>query len=118
MEDLIAEVCSEIRDMLIEKNRAYGNSAEEPVRIFSSVDAIEQINVRIDDKLSRIAKGHEFQGDDTELDLIGYLVLKRCLKRKAEDFEIMETGVFPEDPYDSKLLIPTPPSKMGQTLAG
>jgi hypothetical protein len=118
MEDLIAEVCSEVRDMLIEKNRAYGNSVGDPVRIFSSVDEIEQINVRIDDKLSRIAKGHEFQGDDTELDLIGYLVLKRCLKRKAEDAEVEETGVFPEDPYDPKHLIPKPPSKMGQTLAG
>ena len=96
MEDVIAEVCSEIRDFLIEKNKAYGNSASEPVRIFSKVDVMEQINIRIDDKLSRIAKGSEYQGDDTELDLIGYLILKRCIRRLDENLEVQNTGVFKE----------------------
>lgn len=62
-------------DFLIEKNNAYGNSALEPVRIFSRSSAVEQINVRIDDKLSRIARGKEYAGDDTLKDLIGYLFL-------------------------------------------
>lgn len=39
--------------MLLAKNAAYGNSALEPVRIFSKADPTEQIRVRIDDKLSR-----------------------------------------------------------------
>lgn len=82
MQYLISTICDEIKEMLLKKNEAYGNSASEPVRVFSKVDALEQINVRIDDKLSRIAKGTEYQGDDTELDLIGYLILKRCVKRK------------------------------------
>lgn len=64
-----------VRKLLIEKNEAYGNSALDPKRVFSSSDAIEQINVRIDDKLSRIA--NKALGEDSELDLIGYLVLKR-----------------------------------------
>mgnify|MGYP001828668688 CR=1 FL=1 len=85
MEDVIKEVCCEIRNLLIEKNRAYGNSAAEPVRIFSKVDALEQINVRIDDKLSRLAHGTEYQGDDTELDLVGYLILKRAIKRRLDN---------------------------------
>jgi len=76
----IKAVCREVEKMLLEKNKSYGNSAAEPVRIFSKVDAIEQINVRIDDKLSRIANGHEYGNDDTELDLIGYLILKRAVK--------------------------------------
>lgn len=42
--------------------------------------AVEQINVRIDDKLSRLARGNEYPGDDTELDLIGYLILKRVVQ--------------------------------------
>lgn len=82
MQQAIQETCDELKALLLKKNRAYGDSAAHPVRIFSKVDAIEQINVRIDDKLSRLAKGNEFQGDDTELDLIGYLVLKRALKKR------------------------------------
>ncbi|MCP4024443.1 MAG: hypothetical protein GY729_21555 [Desulfobacteraceae bacterium] len=76
----IKKICDEIKELLLKKNEAYGNSAADPVRIFSKVDAIEQINVRIDDKLSRIMRGSEYQGDDTELDLIGYLILKRAIK--------------------------------------
>ena len=76
----IETTCDEIKAFLLKKNEAYGNSAGDPVRIFSKVDALEQINVRIDDKLSRIARGSEFAGDDTELDLIGYLILKRAIR--------------------------------------
>jgi hypothetical protein len=81
----IRAACEEVQTMLLEKNRAYGNSAMDPLRIFSRADAVEQLNVRIDDKLSRIARGGEFAGDDTELDLIGYLVLKRAARRRAAE---------------------------------
>lgn len=47
-EDEIRATCKEIEEMLVEKNRAYGNSALEPVRLFSKADAVEQILVRID----------------------------------------------------------------------
>jgi hypothetical protein len=82
MQELITLECERIANFLLEKNKAYGNSAAEPIRIFSKADPLAQIDIRIDDKLSRIAKGAEFPGDDTELDLIGYLILKRVLKRK------------------------------------
>jgi len=85
MKDLIREVCSEVCTMLLNKNESYGNSAAEPLRVFSKTNTIEQINVRIDDKLSRIARGHEYEMEDTELDLIGYLILKRCVRRIKED---------------------------------
>lgn len=80
MQKAIVAACDEVKDILLEKNRAYGNSASDPVRIFSKADPLEQINVRIDDKLSRLMRGHEYAGDDTELDLIGYLILKRAIK--------------------------------------
>ncbi len=83
-EDQIDRVVNEIRDMLIDKNRAYGDSALDPVRVFSKADAIEQIYVRIDDKLSRVKRGHEYPGDDTISDLIGYLVLLLIAKEKNE----------------------------------
>jgi len=66
-----------IREFLIEKNKAYGNSALNPIRIFSKADTKEQLNVRLDDKLSRLCRGKEYPGDDDELDILGYLILKR-----------------------------------------
>jgi hypothetical protein len=78
--EAIAQVCDEVKRVLLEKNISYGNSALDPVRIFSRADPVEQLNVRIDDKLSRLARGSEFAGDDTELDLIGYLVLRRVAR--------------------------------------
>jgi hypothetical protein len=83
VETTIAAVCDEVKDLLVRKNRAYGNSALAPLRIFSKAEPVEQLNVRIDDKLSRIARGSEFAGDDTELDLIGYLILRRVARRLA-----------------------------------
>lgn len=69
--------CQDIAQMLIGKNAAYGNSALDPVRIFSKADAVEQLKVRIDDKLSRIQRGSLSDDEDTLLDLIGYLILLR-----------------------------------------
>lgn len=80
VEDQIAKACDEIKSVLIEKNRSYGNSALEPVRIFSRANPMEQINVRIDDKLSRMMRGREYANEDTEFDLLGYLVLKRVAR--------------------------------------
>jgi hypothetical protein len=80
--DLVQRECDAVAAMLIEKNRAYGNSALDPVRIFSQADRLEQLKVRIDDKLSRIAKGHA-AGEEVVGDLIGYLVLLRIAERKA-----------------------------------
>ncbi len=78
----IYESCHEIAHVLIKKNIAYGNSALEPVRIFSRADAREQLHVRIDDKLSRIMKGTSYVGDNDIDDLIGYLVLLKIAKAK------------------------------------
>jgi hypothetical protein len=76
----IAQECSSLRDMLLAKNAAYGNSALDPIRIMSKADPVEQILVRIDDKLSRLARGSA-AGEDVELDLLGYLVLLRVARR-------------------------------------
>lgn len=70
----IASTCERIEALLLEKNEAYGDSALNPVRVFSKADAVEQLRVRIDDKLSRLMRGHP-AGEDVILDLIGYLVL-------------------------------------------
>jgi len=70
----ITTACRLVENTLLHKNRLYGDSAFKPLRVFSKADATEQIRVRIDDKLSRIARGEE-AGEDTILDLAGYLIL-------------------------------------------
>ena len=74
MREKIKRKVDEIRNLLLEKNRAYGNSALDPVRILSKASPDEQLLVRMDDKLSRIVRGKE-EGEDVVLDLIGYAVL-------------------------------------------
>lgn len=76
----IAEVCDGIKSMLLEKNRKYGDSALNPVRIFSHADPVEQIKVRIDDKLSRMRSSQSDEDEDVVMDLIGYLVLLKIAK--------------------------------------
>jgi hypothetical protein len=82
-ERAILDECNRVASLLIEKNRAYGNSALEPVRVFSSSDNIEQLNVRIDDKLSRRMRGGKYQGDNDLDDLIGYLVLLSIAQKET-----------------------------------
>lgn len=84
--DLIAQECDALKALLLEKNRAYGNSALEPVRIFSRASPEEQILVRIDDKITRLARGDASRGMDTEdvvKDLLGYLILLRVARKTA-----------------------------------
>ena len=86
----IKAVLADIEQLLLEKNRKYGDSALHPVRIFSKATPVEQILVRIDDKLSRIAQGHGWDvEEDTITDLIGYLVLlqvaSRCQDHQSPD---------------------------------
>lgn len=84
-QSLISKICDEIKEVLISKNRKYGDSAINPIRVFSKASNIEQINVRIDDKISRIISSQEDDTEDSELDLIGYLILKRvALAREPE----------------------------------
>ena len=73
--DLI-KVTTEITELLIQKNKAYGNTALNPTNIFSKLNATEAICARLDDKLARISnKGINDQTEDTVNDLIGYLLL-------------------------------------------
>lgn len=78
----INRVCNEIKDMLMSKNLSYGDSALSPVRVFSKASAVEQILVRIDDKLSRFARGKSYPGDNDIDDLIGYLILLKIAKER------------------------------------
>jgi hypothetical protein len=81
---LIAKVCDEIKELLLEKNRKYGDSALNPTRIFAKSDSVEQIKVRIDDKLNRLKNAQGDEDEDVVQDLIGYLVLLTVAQRRIE----------------------------------
>lgn len=91
VQQYIANECDSIKEMLLEKNKTYGNSAAEPINIFSKKNPIDAIDIRIDDKLKRIRDGNEFKNEDTLLDLIGYLILRRVtlalLSKQKVDYE-------------------------------
>lgn len=76
----VDQVLHDIGSLLKHKNRRYGNSALDPVRVFSKADPVQQLRVRIDDKLSRMMKGSG-DDEDTITDLIGYLVLLKIAER-------------------------------------
>jgi hypothetical protein len=81
-DDLLAEFVN-LAKTILDKNIAYGDSALNPVRMFSRADTVEQIKVRLDDKLSRLSRG-ELAGEDVELDIIGYLVLLRVARGRKK----------------------------------
>ena len=79
----VGVVLDEIRELLIAKNQKYGNSALEPLGLFSQLSAKEGLLVRIDDKLKRIKNGSlEKDDEDVVNDLIGYLVLLKIIEDK------------------------------------
>jgi hypothetical protein len=84
----VYQVLSEITEMLITKNQKYGNSAIEPLGIFSDLDPEEGLKVRIDDKLKRIKNGSLDKDDeDVVNDLIGYLVLLKIHANQQSSFD-------------------------------
>jgi hypothetical protein len=86
----IIEVTNSVRDLLLQKNAAYGDSALKPSNIFARGSAVDNIACRIDDKLMRIKnKGLNDATEDTLQDLIGYLIL---LKIAIEDERTQPTN--------------------------
>jgi len=71
----IALMGLQVINLLLEKNRAYGDSALAPLEVFSKGLTVQQrLGIRMDDKLARLARGAD-AGEDPALDLAGYLIL-------------------------------------------
>lgn len=79
----VDNVLNEIRKVLIEKNRKYGDSALNPIRVFSKASPVEQILVRLDDKLKRLSNQQIDEDEDTVLDILGYLILLKIAKNRT-----------------------------------
>ena len=85
-----------MKNLLLEKNRNYGDSATNPANVFSSGSAVDSICARIDDKLMRIQnKGINDKTEDTVSDLIGYLILLKVAiyKEKHDEYDSMAQSV-------------------------
>ncbi|MGI5059997.1 hypothetical protein E4N89_03260 [Treponema denticola] len=72
----INEIMEAMEDLLLYKNRLYGNSALNPKQIFYKGDAVNSILIRLDDKLGRImANTDENPRINDVADIIGYCTL-------------------------------------------
>jgi hypothetical protein len=76
--------CLDLADLLLDKNKKYGDSALKPKRIFSRASVVDQIDIRIDDKLSRIENRADDEDEDPTKDILGYLILRRIAERRAK----------------------------------
>ena len=85
----ITKLCSNFKIFLSEKNRKYGDSALNPKKIFSKVDAEDQICNRLDDKLGRIEKSTELKKNDI-CDSFGYHALLMIKKGWLEFDDLLE----------------------------
>lgn len=95
-EQLIEEMCDSMKELLLQKNRSYGDSATNPSNVFSKGSPVDSICARIDDKLMRIQnKGINDKTEDTVSDLIGYLILLKVavLKEKNEEYNDMKETI-------------------------
>ena len=74
MQDKIRKKCDQIRDLLIEKNKSYGNSVFDRGVLFE-VDPMYAIQARINDKLNRLKSKETYMSENDLMDLTGYLIL-------------------------------------------
>lgn len=76
---------SSLYDLLVAKNKAYGNSALQPINTFSKASSSDVILQQIDHKLSRI-KNSETPLKNDVIDLMGYLTLY-CIDQDWVDLQ-------------------------------
>lgn len=81
----IGKVLESMKHLLKEKNKRYGDSALTPVGVFNKLDATSSIQVRLDDKISRIQNSNELRKNDVA-DVIGYLTLL-CVAKGWTNFD-------------------------------
>lgn len=90
--DKIAGITSAMCSLLQYKNKNYGDSALNGVKVFSAIKPESSICIRLDDKLARVRNGEKGTFKKNDLcDVIGYMVLL-CIEEgiTAEDIEKMK----------------------------
>jgi len=81
---LISHECDALKELLISKNRAYGDSALKNGVLFD-ISPVEAIKARINDKAMRIKNvGLNDSTEDTLQDIMGYMVLLRIAIKQQQ----------------------------------
>lgn len=70
----------EIHELLLMKNRKYGDAALSPLNVFTNAGVGESILLRIEDKLKRIQQQEDDEDEDVYLDVVGYFILYEIAK--------------------------------------
>lgn len=73
-QDKIQTLFENFKDFLQEKNKRYGDSVINPVKVFSKVEPTNKACIRLDEKLQRIINSEELRKNDV-CDTFGYLAL-------------------------------------------
>lgn len=81
----INKITDGLNELLQYKNKNYGDSALNPINVFSKKDAASSITTRLDDKIQRIKNSEELRKNDI-IDVMGYLVLL-CASKDWLSFE-------------------------------
>ena len=72
----IKDILSGMTDLLLYKNRKYGDSAVNPKKIFYKGDSTNSILIRLDDKIGRVMSNVEEKPRVNDVaDIIGYCTL-------------------------------------------
>ena len=87
-QDNIDILFDNFKAFLLEKNKRYGDSAINPIQVFSNKSAEEQIRARLDDKLRRIKNSDELRKNDVA-DVMGYIALLLISKNWLEFEEFL-----------------------------
>jgi hypothetical protein len=103
MQEEIRKKCDEIKDLLLEKNKSYGNSVFNKGVLFN-VDPMYAIQSRINDKLNRIKSKETYMSENDLMDLTGYLILLQVHmddinKRMSETIKSAEPYEDGETPF-------------------
>ena len=92
--DSITAVFDGMREVVLEKNRRYGNSALAPLCVFATPERMadpsitqsqKSIYIRLDDKLSRIVNSNGAPKKNDLADIMGYISLA-CVSHGYTDF--------------------------------
>jgi hypothetical protein len=102
--DDIIRVCDNTKNLLIKKNKAYGDSALNPLGIFGNGDAVVSLGARMDDKLMRLKSlGMGKDSVDTLYDLHGYITLLIIAIERKENINSLD-AVCDDDSNTAKLI--------------
>lgn len=85
----LVDVCDWMKDLLLYKNKNYGNVGLEPINVLSKVDSLQGLLHRADDKIARLKNNPDpVPRLNDIMDLCGYCILiMTAMGAKKEDFE-------------------------------